>query len=345
MFFIIFLEAHETCYHTFNVSKVEAKTMRRHPWKRSTILSWMLVAASIWSGSALMSAAQNHEPQPTPASQRIQHDLKSLLNRRTTLDNPGDNSGTSGNLVSGFFLGLPFLWSPAEGFSFLPLPCTQTPGGISSAAKGKVDCAGAAAAVSLDGHMVAGSVRENSHPTTPARAARWHILQSGTGPRVELELIGDPHLWSNAWAVSSDGSVVVGDIGPWDLEPLAARWVDGVEQPLQAVGEISSARFCSADGTVAVGWAQIGRKKVLVRWDETGAADVTDPPVGSVLESIESINADGSVVAGVLSKSGHPIPFLWTIDGGFEAGTHSGRFRNLLRPFGRDSGVVLASGR
>lgn len=294
------------------------------------------------SGVLVFSGALAAEPQPVPAGHRFQQASPYPSFRPAPETAPLVVAGAESHL-SGFFQGLPFLWSPADGFRFLPLPCVKNASGKTGAGDWKLDCGGSAAAVSSDGRVVAGSVRENAAPTTPQRAARWRILQSGVNPRVELEVLGDKDSWSNAYGISGDGSVIVGDAAPWDMEPLAARWVDGVEAPLQHVGEISSARFCSADGSVAIGWALVHGKKVLVRWDAAGAAETAEPPAGSSLDSLKSISPDATAVTGALLQGGRPVPFVWTDEGGFDIGERPSRPRQLIRPFGRRAWTALAA--
>lgn len=222
------------------------------------------------------------------------------------------------------FKNLPFLWTPADGFHFLPLPCPGPPpdnaGGASTS-----DCNGAAASISGNGAVAVGFSRDGIVGNFPTMATRWSVVKSGQRLRLSDQLLDTPDAWSNAWAVSADGSVIVGDSGPSAAELQAVRWVNGTLEPLEAVSVSSSARFTSADGAVAVGLAGDGSGNVLVAWDAAGAATVSVPPAGASIETIRAINPAGTAAVGALSVAGNRAPYLWTQAGGFTVIPENGR--------------------
>jgi hypothetical protein len=123
-------------------------------------------------------------------------------------------------------------------------------------------------------------------------------------------------LVANAWDKSGDGSVIVGDFGPTPTELVATRWVNGAQEQLQVVGTRSSARFVSDDGTTALGWAEVGGRTVLVRWDGEGWAHVVAPPEGTSVEEILGLDPAGTLASGTLSRGDARASFVWTKDTG-----------------------------
>jgi len=222
------------------------------------------------------------------------------------------------------FKNLPFLWAPTDGFKLMPLPCPGPPSGNPGGASIS-DCNGAAAAISEDGSVAVGFFRDGIFGGFPTMALRWSVTRSGQRLRLDDRRLPTPDAWSNAWAVSADGSVIVGDSGPTDTAPHAVRWVNGTLQPLEAVAGPSTARFTSADGSVAVGLGDFGTRKVIVVWDAAGSAAVQEPPAGTSVESINAINPTGDAAVGAISTNGNFAPYLWTRSGGFTVIPEAGR--------------------
>jgi len=220
--------------------------------------------------------------------------------------------------------GLPFLWTAVDGFNFLPLPCPGPPadnsGGVSNS-----DCNGAATAVSANGGVAVGFFREGIFGAFPSMALRWDVRKSGQRLRLDDRRLPTPDAWSNAWAVSADGTVIVGDSGPSDTGLQATRWVNGTQQALGVVSTSSTARFTSSDGSTAAGLATIGSRKVLVFWDANGSATVAEPPAGATIETLAAINPTGTAAVGALSVGGNRAPYLWTRSGGFTVIPENGR--------------------
>lgn len=182
--------------------------------------------------------------------------------------------------------GLPFLWSATAGTQFLPLPCGGAPPTVSGGPS--TVCSGSSTGLAANGAFVAGQVTDregNAHaarwkqaggrPGDPGRAgpggaggigvvtlsprerprlARASAAREGA-PRLRfvLEQLDTAAPWSDGLAISADGRVVVGEIAPDGFDVVAARWIDGAAQPLEPVGDASSAVQSSADGSVALG--------------------------------------------------------------------------------------------
>lgn len=203
------------------------------------------------------------------------------------------------------FRSRPYVWLPSTGLVFMP--CTVKGGDI---------CMGSPNAISSNGGVAVGMVSSNVVPGQPTRAAKWTIAWKGR-LRIDLDELATADTWSNAWDVSADGTVIVGDSGPEELLPAAARWTKGKRQPMEAVGNTSSALFTAKDGSAAVGWAEVDGRKSLVRWDRYGAALVAEPPDGATIELIRAVSPAATAAVGALSRDGNWAPFLWTLHGGF----------------------------
>lgn len=193
------------------------------------------------------------------------------------------------------FRNFPFRWTEESGFQFLP-----TPGGQWN---------GSATAVSSNGAIVAGAVQQGLF--NPLQAARW--IQGA------LDVVGPPGSWSIAYDLSGDGAVMVGEIGPDSATLEAERWIQGDPQGLAAVpGEtFSTARFSSDDGSIAIGWATVGSRNVLARWDGTGAVTGFFPSGALSVETIHAINPAGTAAVGALIENDDQAPFLWRLADGF----------------------------
>lgn len=201
----------------------------------------------------------------------------------------------------------PFRWTPQNGFEFLATP---GPGWLA-----------AAITISADGSVIAGNARQGPFSTDPASAVRWVNIH-------HAQLLDDGGaLWSNAWDNSDDGSVIVGDFGPSDTQLSATRWIDGVQQTLDAIPNqtFSTAQLTSADGQIAIGYATVGGVNVLVQWGPDGAATSATPPAGMTIEVINAISDDGNAAVGAVSSAGNWAPFVWTAAGGFTIIPEAGR--------------------
>src|SRR5262249_7623480 len=123
---------------------------------------------------------------------------------------------------------LPFLWTAQDAFNYLPTPCSSArdpEGGVPLGA-----CSGGAAAVSDDGSISVGTVFQSV--TTPSMAARWTAKPTRKGLKLALDLLAPKAAWSEAFDVSRDGTVIVGDAGPSSDALVAAKWVNGSPSPM-----------------------------------------------------------------------------------------------------------------
>jgi probable HAF family extracellular repeat protein len=127
--------------------------------------------------------------------------------------------------------------------------------------------------------------------------------------------------FSNAYGVSADGSVVVGNTKNGSGYIRAFRWTAaGGMQDLGTLGGNSSVAWgVSADGSVVVGNAANASGKIRAfRW--TAAGGMQDlGTLGGDLSYAYGVSADGSVVVGVATNaSGRSRAFRWTAAGGMQ---------------------------
>jgi len=213
-----------------------------------------------------------------------------------------DNGTVVGtDLFTASFTARPFVWSATGGLQYLPVPGQRS--------------TGSASAISANARVVVGDLRSGFLSTDPSQASQWVAVNARL--RYRLQQLPTPDLWSDAWDVSADGNTIVGDSGPSDTARSAVRWVGGNLRRLGTVGGVSTARFSSADGSVAIGWADLPGRRVLVRWDAAGAALVAEPPAGATIETIHAISPSATAVVGALSVAGNWAPFVWTQGEGF----------------------------
>jgi probable HAF family extracellular repeat protein len=135
--------------------------------------------------------------------------------------------------------------------------------------------------------------------------------------------------WSFAEAVSSDGSVVVGEgISSSGFE--AYRWTQS--GGMVGLGDLPGGLFrsfgtgISADGSVVAGYSMSGEEGTpeAFRWTQAdGMVGLGDLPGGMSWSSANDLSADGSAVVGLSLIQSWPDPelfeaFRWTISGGME---------------------------
>jgi probable HAF family extracellular repeat protein/VCBS repeat-containing protein len=170
-----------------------------------------------------------------------------------------------------------------------------------------------ATAVSADGSVIVGYGTEGS--VGHYRAFRW-TQASG------LATIGslDGGSFSRAWAVSNDGSVVVGD-GSSASGAEAFRWTQA--GGMVGLGHLAGGNFTtiasavSADGTVVAGIGSSTADKVeAFRWASAGGMQsLGDLPSGRPIHAY-AMSADGSIIVGEGSSAGQTEAFCWTAEGG-----------------------------
>lgn len=223
-----------------------------------------------------------------------------------------DRTVVGGDIIREELRVLPFLWTPQDGFNYLPTTChNRAPAGNVPTGV----CSGGAAAVSADGETSVGVVYDSV--TSPSQAARWTAAHTKKGLRLTLDLLAPHDPWSDANDISPDGAVIVGDSGPASDALAAAKWVNGSPAALAAVGDSSSALFTAADGGAAIGWASLAGRMVLVRWDAAGVATSFDAPGGASIMEIKAVNPQATAAVGALAVGDNWAPFLWTQSGGF----------------------------
>ena len=174
-------------------------------------------------------------------------------------------------------------------------------------------------AISADGYVVVGmsSYYDNASRGQYERAFRWTVDDG-------MQHLGTLPGWyySIAYAVSADGSVVVG----WaysqyyrDQVVRAFRWQNGVMQDLGTLpgGSYSMAYGVSANGAVVVGRAyNAARQWQAFRWTVSGGMQ----PLGTLLGGSESaaygVSANGAVVVGsAKNAAGQERAVRWTASG------------------------------
>ena len=194
-------------------------------------------------------------------------------------------------------------------------------------------------AVSSDGSTVVG------HGTTnPRQGFRW-TAETGVVPLGDLP--GDLTS-SRAWAVSPDGSVVVGDSRGFTGEE-AFRWTSDAGMSLLWSGFGGNARGISDDGNVVVG----GKAGLPVRWTESDGLEflpILKTTSGS--GSVHDVSADGSVAVGVSDSDLGRQAAFWTEAGGVLGlgDLVGGNFESLAMAVSADGSTVVgwsesASGR
>ena len=119
----------------------------------------------------------------------------------------------------------------------------------------------------------------------------------------------DPY--SEAGAVSADGSVVVGR-SKVASGMEAYRWESGVMTGLgwPLIGLIHVAAV-SDDGSVAVGWDSSGAYQEAFRWENGVVTYLGDLQGGGFDTQAESVSADGSVIAGTGTSTKGMEAFRW----------------------------------
>ena len=155
--------------------------------------------------------------------------------------------------------------------------------------------------------------------------------------------------FSNAWAVSTDGSVVVGE-GDAEAGNEAFRWTSdggmiGRDDSLDG-GHWNEARGVSADGSVIVGRGTGPSASNAFRWTSGGGTTgLGDLPGGSNFSTAARVSADGSVVVGGGSGILGIEAFRWTSSGGIVGlgDLPGGDFFSNAAGVSADGGVVVDS--
>lgn len=122
--------------------------------------------------------------------------------------------------------------------------------------------------------------------------------------------------YSDAYGVSSDGSVVVG----WSSSASgmeAFRWENGIMVGLG--GFFSQASDVSANGSVVVGFSESALGDETFRWENGRMVGLGDLPGGIFWSKAYGVSADGSVVVGWGSSVSGQEAFIWDADNGMRS--------------------------
>ena len=114
---------------------------------------------------------------------------------------------------------------------------------------------------------------------------------------------------SPAYAVSGDGSVIVGAYRNSDNVNHAYRWLSGSWQDLGrlAGGSTSTAYGLSADGSVVVGVSDSWNGQRAFRWTAATGMQSLGTIAGLYNSSATAVNGDGSVIVGTCDN----VAFVW----------------------------------
>lgn len=164
-------------------------------------------------------------------------------------------------------------------------------------------------------------------------------------------LRADSSGFSHAWALSRDGTTVVGWAINDSFQLHAFRWTEN--SGMVDLGTLnnfgtSAANAVNADGSVVVGWSSSrGNETVACRWTETdGIIELGKLKSGNTEDAQQAtaVSADGNIVAGFADNDdGNLEAFLWTeADGMIGLGTlksdNSGE--SVARALDADGNVV-----
>jgi probable HAF family extracellular repeat protein len=147
---------------------------------------------------------------------------------------------------------------------------------------------------------------------------------------------------SEAYAVNTDGSVIVGYALNGVGLSRAFRWTTaGLIDMGTLGGSTAAANGVNADGSVVVGEAATSQAvNHAFRWTTAGMADLGT--LGGSTSSAQAVNADGSVVVGYAGTSGNAAmhAFRWTTAGMNDLGTLGGSFSTAVG-VNNDGSVVV----
>ena len=162
-------------------------------------------------------------------------------------------------------------------------------------------------AVSADGLVVVG--RNNFGGS---EAFRWTAAEGLVG----LGDLPGGTVFSEALAVSADGSVIVGR-SVSDSGSEAFRWTQATG--MVGLGDLSGGIFfsqasgVSADGSVVVGWSTSGSGTEAFRWQTGVMVGLGDLPGGSFWSEAHGVSASGSVIVGRATSASGTEAFRWRL--------------------------------
>ncbi|MCI0621892.1 MAG: Ig-like domain-containing protein, partial [Acidobacteria bacterium] len=152
--------------------------------------------------------------------------------------------------------------------------------------------------------------------------------------------------YSNAQAVSSDGSIVVGSGNPVN-GGNAVRWVKGAIERLLPLGRDTAANAfgVSADGTVIVGRSSDGVIQHAVRWANGTLTDLGLLPGGARGWSVaKDVSADGQVIVGTGDSNLGSQAFRWENNRMTGLGLFGGRFESDANAVSGDGTLIVGYG-
>lgn len=164
----------------------------------------------------------------------------------------------------------------------------------------------------------------------------------------DLGDLGGGNTFSQAFAVSDDGSVVVGRSDSSNGTE-AFRWVDGSGMEDPGLGDLTGGNFSSeafgvsADGSVIVGKSLSGSGTEAFRWvSGSGMSGLSDLTGGNFSSEAFGVSADGSVVVGRGSTASGPKAFRWTSSGLTDLGDLTGgRVYSAATGVSADGSIVV----
>jgi probable HAF family extracellular repeat protein len=186
--------------------------------------------------------------------------------------------------------------------------------------------------VSDDGSVVVGIAYT---PNYDFRAFYW---RNG-----RMEPIAPPRWlgWSQAYGVSGDGNVVVGDMMDLVGYMVAFKWTPsaGIEF-LGAFGGVGGrANAASYDGSTIVGWAEARNEdRLAFRWRQGQGMQALGAPATSVAKGV---SADGSAVIGYVNQGGTVRAFYWTEATGAQMMTGFGGANIAANDISPDGRVIV----
>lgn len=216
--------------------------------------------------------------------------------------------------------------------------------------------------VSGDGSVVVGVSYQNiSSATAPIHAFRW----TSTGGMISIGDLPGGSVRSNAYAVSADGSAIVGSSSstlsysghPYYEEPF--RWTPGGMQGLGYLSSYASsygsAYGVSANGSVVVGSSvDANGNERPFRWTQSGgmvSLGTLTNYSASNQNGAADVSADGSIVVGFSTTETGRTAFRWSSATGMQslgtlpgAGSGGGELYSYAAAISADGTTIVGSG-
>lgn len=206
--------------------------------------------------------------------------------------------------------------------------------------------------VSYDGSLISASILSSDNKLTLgiwSAVDGWHEamppIPSGGGSVDQA--------YGSAWGLSGDGITLTGYYyygTPLHAVPCTWSVVGGINQLFHITGRNSRVNASNYDGTIVGGWEDRGGPWYPVVWRSGVRMDLTAP---DSFGTVESINADGSIVAGtsydpaIITR----VPTLWRWNGAsydiqrlnYLPGTVIGQGQAYFSGISDDGGIAVGS--